>query len=217
MPLRGFERRLERMVEGTFARIFRTGVAPVEIGRRISREMDAQRAPGVSGQVVVPNHFVVRLGQSDHEQYSQIAGTLSSELAVAANEHADDERYGFMGPVEVDLVLDEAQTTGQFEVTASFREASGGATPATVVYGSGERVALEKQIATVGRSSDSTITFVDSNVSRHHAELRPTPNGWVVIDLGSTNGTKVNGTKVTERLLSRGDEITFGSSTVTFV
>src|SRR5688572_1583655 len=127
MGIRGFERRLERMVEGTFARAFKSGLRPVELGRRLVREMDDHRSVGVRGGTVVPNHFTVSLSQSDHDQFEGVRDSICRELADAAREHARDETYQFMGPVEVEMVVDEKLRTGAFEITSRMQEGGGGA------------------------------------------------------------------------------------------
>ncbi|MEO6629528.1 MAG: DUF3662 domain-containing protein, partial [Aquihabitans sp.] len=76
MALKGFERRLERMVEGTFARIFRSGLRPVELGRRLVREMDDNRSVDVRGRTVVPNQFTVEVSEADDERFAEVAGSL---------------------------------------------------------------------------------------------------------------------------------------------
>src|SRR5690348_10472377 len=106
MGLKAFERRVERLVEGTFARAFRSGLRPVELGRRVVREMDDNRSVDVRGRTVVPNSFAVQLSQADYDQLADIHETLVRELADAAREHARDEGYTFLGPVVVDLVVD---------------------------------------------------------------------------------------------------------------
>ena len=84
MGLKGFERRLERAVEGGFARVFRSGLKPIEVGRRLTKEMDAARTVDVRGRTVVPNHFTVELSTTDHENFAEIADTMERELAEAA-------------------------------------------------------------------------------------------------------------------------------------
>src|SRR5690606_30627746 len=106
MGIRGFERRLERVVEGAFARAFRSGLRPVELGRRLVREMDDNRSVGVRGETLVPNHFTIALSESDLEQFEGVQDSLSRELADAAREHARDEGYSFLGPVEIELEHD---------------------------------------------------------------------------------------------------------------
>ena len=80
----------------------------------------------------------------------------------------------------------------------------------------GDRFVLGETVVTIGRMPDSVMTLEDPNVSRNHAEIRPSGGGFVLADLGSTNGTKINGVKVSERVLQDGDELTFGSTTLRF-
>src|SRR5689334_19882576 len=101
MVIKAFENRLERMVEGTFARAFKGGLRPVELGRRLTREMDADRSVDVNGHTIVPNQFTVWLSPTDIEQFRSMADRLTSELCEAAREHARDEGYSFVGPVKV--------------------------------------------------------------------------------------------------------------------
>ena len=101
MVLKGFERRLENLVEGTFSRVFRSGLRPVEVGRRLTREVDGNRSVDVNGRTVVPNDFTVWLSPTDHERFVQMEQALVHELSEAAREHARDEAYGFVGPVRV--------------------------------------------------------------------------------------------------------------------
>lgn len=216
MVLRGFEQRLEKMVEGTFARMFKSGLTPIEVGQRIARSMDAERSAGVRGRTVVPNNFVIAVSEDDWETFSQIETTLTSELVDAAREHAVDEQYSFLGFVEVTFVIEERLTTGQFDVAATFQESAGGAGPASLISATGERLVLGDEPITVGRVTDCQLIIDDTNVSRRHAEIRPTPSGWTVTDLKSTNGTTVNGKPVSESVLAHGDVVSFGSFAVTF-
>jgi Protein of unknown function (DUF3662)/FHA domain len=216
MGIKGFEGRLERAVEGTFSRLFRSGLSPVEFGRKLVREMDGNRTVGVDGRTLVPNSFAFRVAPSDHEQLEDLFGTLHRELADAAREHARDERYGFVGPVEVSIDEDESLRGGVLGLDARFAEGEGGLPPGSLLLPTGDRVPLGEYIVSVGRQNDCTIVLGDPNVSRHHAEVRPSGEGFVVVDLGSTNGTKVNGTRVAEQPLHDGDEVTFGNTVMHF-
>lgn len=216
MGLKGFERRLERMVEGAFARAFRSGIRPVELGRRLVREMDDNRSVDVGGRTVVPNHFSVELSSSDHEQFAEVNERLSRELAEAAREHARDEGYTFMGPVHVELTQDGRRKTGSFSITGRLREGKGGMGAGSLVLPSEERIPLDESVVTLGRRPDSTIVLNDPNVSRNHAEVRPQGTGYVLVDLGSTNGSRVNGSRVGEHPLVDGDELSFGNTTLRF-
>lgn len=216
MGLKGFERRLERLVEGVFARAFKSSLRPVELGRRLVREMDDQRTVNVRGEVAAPNHFTVTLGPEDHEQFAEIEDSLTRELGDAARGHAREEGYTFMGPVEVALSLDPELRTGSFGLSARFKEGPGGTGGGTVVLPDGSRVTLGDTVAVIGRAPGSTIQLSDSSVSRKHAEIRPVGDGWQVVDLGSTNGTRVNGATVRERRLKDGDTVTVGDAKLRF-
>jgi hypothetical protein len=216
VALKGFERRLERLVEGAFARVFRSELRPVELGRRLVREMDDNRSVGVSGRTVVPNHFTISVSRDDYEQFQEAERALVRELCDAAREHARDEGYHFMGPVSVELEVGERLHTGALEVTGRMREGAGGAGAGSLVLTGGERIDLGEKPVSIGRLADCDIVLADPNVSRRHAEVRPRGDGFEIADLGSTNGTRVNGVGVKERLLDDGDEITVGGTKIRF-
>ncbi|MGH9138409.1 MAG: FhaA domain-containing protein [Acidimicrobiales bacterium] len=216
MGLKGFERRLERMVEGAFERAFRSGLRPIELGRRLVREMDDERTVDVRGRTVAPNAFAIELSPTDYETFTDIADALVRELADSAREHARDEGYSFLGPVEVELVVTDALRAGAFQITARMKQGEGGAGAGALVLPTGDRVPLGEHILTIGRLPESNIVLADPNVSRSHAEIRPRGTGYVVVDLGSTNGTKVNGVRVSEQDLRDNDVLTFGNTQMRF-
>ena len=216
MGLKGFERRLERMVEGVFARAFRSGLRPVELGRRLVREIDDNRSVDVRGRTIVPNHFTVELSDADFENFTEYRDTLERELCDAAREHARDEGYSFAGPVSVDFTLAPTMHTGAFQITGRLREGEGGVGAGSLVLPTGDRVVLGEQTLAIGRMPECNIVLADPNVSRRHAEIRPKGVGYVVVDLGSTNGTRVNGVRVTEHELADGDEIALGNTKIRF-
>jgi hypothetical protein len=216
MGLKGFERRLERLVEGVFAKAFKSSLRPVELGRRLIREMDDQRTVNVKGNVAAPNHFTITLGPDDHEQFLEIEESLLRALADEARNHARDEGYVFMGPVEVLLKRDDDLGVGSFGLSARFKEAEGGGAAGSLVLSDGKRVPLSAGVVTIGRAADAVVRLSDTSVSRRHAEVRPTGDGWSIVDLGSTNGTRVNGAGVRERRLADGDRISVGDATIRF-
>jgi len=216
MGIKGFERSLENMVEGVFARVFRSGLRPIELGRRLVREMDDHRSVDVRGRTAVPNSFTIRLSGEDYERFAEIADSLTRELCDAAREHAHDEGYVFMGPVSVELAADGAIHAGTFTIVGRMKEGSGGVGAGSLLLPNGSRLILGDTVVVVGRTSECDIVLNDSNVSRRHAEIRPIPDGFAVVDMGSTNGSKVNGVRVVQRDLRDGDELTFGNSRVTF-
>jgi hypothetical protein len=214
MGLQSFERRLERFVEGAFARVFRSGLQPVEIGRRLTREMDLRRTVAPRG-VLAPNEFSVLLSQSDRSRFAPIEDELVKELVEMAKEHAKTESYTFLGPVTVTIGTDESLRPGTMLLAGDM--APGQGTP-TLTLPDGRRVVLEQSTVTLGRLPECELAVADPNASRRHAEVRRgADNTWLVADLGSTNGTKVNGVKITgPRQLDDGDEITVGSTTIRF-
>jgi Protein of unknown function (DUF3662)/FHA domain len=213
--LQGFERRLERLVEGTFNKAFRSGLQPVEIGHRVTRVLDDGRTLGVGGRPVAPNNIGVYLSPTDFERFGSFAEALARELAEAARQHARDEGYQFVGPVTLTLVPDDTLKTGDYDVVAEIAEGAGGHV-GSLVLPDGRRVALGEHTTSMGRNSDCTVTLADPRASRQHAEIRPTADGFVITDLGSMNGTLVNGTAVRERVLHDGDEISVGATVMRF-
>lgn len=204
------------MVEGTFSRVFRSGLKPVELGRRLVREMDTNRSIGIHGERVAPNHFHIELSPDDFDRFAEVAGSLRRELAESAREHARDEGYHFLGPVDVEIDVGGRLKEGNFRIRSSLREAGGGRLPGSLVLPDGERIMLGEAIVTIGRLPDCTLLLEDPNVSRNHAEIRPHGTGFVLVDLGSTNGSKVNGERIVERQLQDGDLLSFGSIVIRF-
>jgi len=215
MGLQKFEGRLERMVDGTLSKAFRGELHPVEIGRRLTREMDLKRRLGVDG-LIAPNTCVVHLSASDSDRFESFLDALVRELEEAAREHARTEEYVFVGPVTVSVVEDPRQRRGRFAVVSDVHEGPQGLSAASVVLADGMRVVLGPEPITIGRLPESTIVVNDPNVSRRHAEIRRSGNDVVVVDLGSTNGTRVNGATIHERVLGDGDQIVIGTSVLRF-
>ena len=215
MGLQNFERRLERLVEGVFAKAFRSGLQPVELGRRLTREMDAGRTVGVRG-MIAPNAFSFALSRADLERFQSFADALVRELGDAAREHARREGYSFLGPVEIVLQADPSLTAGVFLVSGEVRASAGGAPVGVLVLPDGERINMAEEPLTIGRLSDCDVVLNDDSVSRRHAELRRQGGDIFLVDLGSTNGTKVNGAGIRERRLVDGDLITVGNTSIRF-
>ncbi len=216
MVLRSIERRLETLVEGVFARAFRSGLRPVELGRKLMREMDDHRSVGVTGKTVVPNHFVIHLGPEDAEGFANVSSSLVRELSDLVREHAREEGYSFMGPVVVTLATEEGRRAGTFAAVGEFLEVGDGAGAGSLTLPGNDRIILAEAVTKVGRLPDCAVQLVDASVSRYHAEIRAKGDGFQVVDLGSTNGTRVNGVRVYERELRDGDEIAFGTVRVRF-
>jgi len=209
MGLKRFEERLERLVEGSLTRPFRSSLQPVEIGRRLTREMDLQRRVGPRGLLVAPNIFSVSMSLTDVDRFSSYIDALVRELAEAAREHAEIEGYTLLGPVEVDVFESTRVKPGQVSVVAEVHE---GEMPCELILPDGHRIAVGDTPVVIGRLPECDIVLNDPNVSRRHAEVFRQGRDVVVRDLGSTNGTKVNGSPVSTVVVVNGDEIFIGAS-----
>ena len=197
----------------------RTGIRPIEIGRQIIAAMDDQAAAH-NGDVA--HRYVVGLHKSDLGALSDFAKPLLSELRQAITNHAKFEGYNIAGEADVALEEDVAQRIGSCVVTVgktAFTPRQQSAPPhqqaekpAVVVLADGSRHTLDGDLVTIGRQASCTIVIADNNISRVHARFRASDNGWTIEDLGSTNGTKVDGVLITEpTLLSHGQLIALGS------
>jgi Protein of unknown function (DUF3662)/FHA domain len=212
MGLQKFEGRLERLMEGTLAKPFRSSVQPIEISRRVLREMDLQRRVGPKG-LLAPNHFTVTLSTADAERFANYIDALIRELRDAIIEHAETEGYTFVGPVDVEVFQGSRLKTGHFDVSGEVRE---GAATASVRLGDGTRIPISTKPMVIGRQPGCDVVVPDTNVSRQHASIRRVDDHYVLSDLGSTNGTRLNGRPVNDAYLSNGDEITVGTTRIVF-
>ncbi len=249
MVLRAIEQRLERVFEGVFGRAFRTNVQPVELARKLAKEMDENRSTSVT-RVYVPNEYTVYLSTGDRAQFEGYEASLVSELEEYLSEHASRENYALLTPPRVLFETDDDLGVGEFGIATRMAQPEGGAEEklpegvapgATMIYKprtqpteaasleelgverqvavltwSGQRRVLEQRRSVLGRSRDADVQIEDPNISRRHAEIVQEGSVWWVIDLGSTNGTEVNGRRVTRARLEDGTQFTLGETTVTF-
>ncbi len=216
MVLKGFEERLERLVEGVFSRAFKSGLQPVEVGSRLIREMEASRTVDVSGRSLAPNRFVIRVAVEDFHRFAEIQESLLAELTATVRGYAAQHSLNFLGRVSIEFQADPTLRVGLFRLHPSYDERvassdDGGEGGEAWIEGSnGLHYKLNNSMMTIGRLSSSDVVVDDQNVSRRHAELHPLGDGHELVDLGSTNGCKVNGRRIDRQLLADGDEITLG-------
>jgi pSer/pThr/pTyr-binding forkhead associated (FHA) protein len=234
------------MVEGAFARAFRSELQPVEVASAVQREMDDRAAIVAKGRTLVPNDFVVELAESDRDRLDVYAESLGVELANLARDYAKEQGYSFVGPVRMRFEGVPEMTTGTFRIRsgvirgstveggeirlpASDLPRAGGrgfpghprllvSTPGAPGEADGQQHTYELQtpVTLLGRGTDCDLRLVDPGVSRHHAELRVEGDQVVLVDLGSTNGTFVNGQPVRRVVLSDGTQISLGRTTLVF-
>lgn len=205
--LRTIETRIARLVEGTFGKVFRTSVQPVELARRLVKEMDEHQQRTVRN-VYVPNRFDVYLSRDDHRQLTQYAAALTSELSEYLAEHARRNGYALLTRPRVQLHLDRDLQLGRFGIAVQMEQPDSGDTPLpddapapsgasdTMVYQAapaapaaapiGDSVAvfgpdgpypLTSARVRVGRGRSNELVLQDPSVSREHAELVATDDG----------------------------------------
>ncbi|WP_411103605.1 FhaA domain-containing protein [Streptomyces sp. cmx-4-9] len=114
--LKRFEQRLEGLVNGTFAKVFKSEVQPVEIAGALQRECDNNATIWNRERTVVPNDFIVELSAGDYDRLSPYSGQLGDELAGLVRDYAKQQRYSFMGPIKVHLEKAEDLDTGLYRV-----------------------------------------------------------------------------------------------------
>ena len=229
--LQRFENRLEQMVSGAFAKAFRSAVQPVEIAAALQREVDNSAQILSRNRRLVPNQFHVELSAQDHERLSPYSSTLTQELTEMLREHAEEQAYLFTGPISITFHEGGDLSTGRFRVRsaalAKVTPASEGSVTDTAVRRAnvilevnGMRHPLDPPGIVVGRGTDADLRINDPGVSRRHAEIRVHANDRTgtqvsVVDLGSTNGMLVNGSKVQQATLDDGATIKIGNTTMT--
>ncbi|MFG3202288.1 FhaA domain-containing protein [Streptomyces sp. NPDC048192] len=131
--LKKFEQRLEGLVNGTFAKVFKSEVQPVEIAGALQRECDNNATIWNRDRTVVPNDFIVELSAPDYERLSPYSGQLGDELAGMVRDYAKQQRYTFMGPIKVNLEKADDLDTGLYRVrsrTLASSSSQQGAAPA---------------------------------------------------------------------------------------
>ena len=247
--LRNLESKIAGLVEGTFSRAFRSEVRPVEIARKLAREMEEHQSSSLS-RTYVPNEYRVFLSPRDRERFRGYESALADELAAYLLEHARRERMTLLARPAIEFETDDRLGLGEFGIQSGVvrpdevaeevppPQAESGR---TMVYSTAGRLAepLEERArdrshtalllmdgrrlvvgpagVTLGRSRQCDIVLEDANVSRRHAEVRPRGGSWVVTDLGSTNGSRVNGRTIEHpEVLKPGDELELGSTVLKF-
>lgn len=216
MSIQRFEQRLESFVEGLFTRLFRSQVKPVELGRRIIREMDMGITLGVSGQTLAPNQYTISLSPDDYSKLETVRESLVRELSETLRKHAVEESYSFLGTLFIHIESNSEYRNGLFQILSDFTENKNGLPPGAIVTSDGERVQLKEFNVILGRAEEAFIQIDDPEASRNHAEIRLTGLNFVISDMGSTNGTIVNGNRISEHVLRDYDTITIGKTSVRF-
>lgn len=230
--LQRFERFFERLMEGSVGRIFRSPVQPAEIGRRLERAMESNQLATVDG-IVVPNDYTVLLNPDDMVQFADFVTSLCRQMEDWLIDLAEERNYGFIDQVRVQMFGDDRVQARGISVEAHITElpdydpvqqeavqrtevyrvveSTGNVPPKLlrVVNGSlpEEFFVLRRQSTTMGRAIDNDVVISEPEVSRYHARIEYVNGYYELVDLGSTNGTSVNGNRVARARIEDGDEI----------
>ncbi|WP_157006397.1 FhaA domain-containing protein [Agromyces laixinhei] len=212
--LDNFEKSLERAVNGAFAKTFRSGLQPVEITSALKREIDTKAAVVSRDRVLVPNSFVVRMAPEDHTRMTSLGPALIDELVDLVQKHAASQRFQFAGGITLELAADQGLSVGMVQVDSQNVKGQVAWTPVLDV--NGRRYPIMKGRTVIGRGSEADVTLDDSGASRRHAEVQWDGSRARVRDLGSTNGTQLNGSPVKDAILEPDSVIGIGRSRITF-
>lgn len=231
-----FEESFERLVEGSVGRVFKSPVQPAEIGRRLERAMVTNRVISVDA-TLVPNDYRVSLHPQDMVTIAEFVTSLCHTMENWLSEVADRHGYSMVDRVRVLIQGDDTVPRRSIQVTAAISDRpdltgaaqekrqqtelirvvteASGIKPIRLSFTNGMQRGIEflirKPVTTLGRALDNDLVVESSEVSRHHARLELDTDGLRIIDLNSTNGTRVNGRSIRSQAIHPGDEITFGT------
>jgi hypothetical protein len=253
--LQRFEKRLEGLVEGAFAKVFKGVVHPVEILNAMQREAEAHKAILAGGRTLVPNRYVIDLSPYDHSRLAPYAAALAQELAQSQAEFIGEQGWTVYGDVIVEIERGDGLDTGMFRVTAEvytggdvapqsapppyepsppmgqgyeqgYGQQQGYQQPPSygqqpgrgvrLIANDGRTYPLSIGSTVIGRGDQANLRLPDVGISRRHARLDYDGAQVVLTDLGSTNGSMVNGQRISAVALNPGDMIQIGTTTLTF-
>ena len=219
-----FEKSVEGAVNGVFSKFGSKDLQPVDLSSALEREIDNEAMPVGRDRTVAPNEYRFKLSTPDFDHIEQWGSeTLADELADNLTNYARSQHYAFVGPVVVIFEEDLDLAKGSFKLTAA--SVQGNAVPVTTDEQSqdcplleinGTQYLLTKEKTILGRGSGCDIVIDDPGISRKHLEIDVTPNGVIARDLGSTNGTYVEGHQVPAATLLDGNTITIGRTRILY-
>lgn len=212
--LDNLERGLERAVNGAFAKTFRSGLQPVEITSALKRELDTKAAVVSRDRILVPNIFTVRMAAVDFTRMEAMGPTLIDELTRIVTKHAQSQKFQFAGGIRITLRADSTLSLGVVQVDS--QNMGGSVKWVAVLEIAGKRYPLAKSRTVVGRGTEADITVDDSGISRRHVEILWDGTRAQANDLGSTNGSTLNGQRLVSAALEADSVIEMGHTRITF-
>ena len=186
-----FEKGLERTINRAFSKTFKSELQPIEIAARIKTELDSKASVISRDRILVPNTFEVRLASPDFRRMKALGQALIGELTELANAHIKKQRFQITSPVAISLVEDSTLALGQLAVRSGSKTTT--VSWAAVLDVAGRRLAVPKGQTSVGRDASAGLQINDSSLSRTHFEIIWDGSLAGLRDLGSTNGTRLEG------------------------
>jgi len=212
--LDSFEKGLERVVTGAFSKTFKSELQPIEIGAAIKSEMDSKASIVSRDRILAPNAYTVYLSSADFKRMQSLGESLLFELNDQATRHAQRQKFQFGAGLLINVAEDGSLNLGQVRVTSNTAAVQVEWTPSLEV--GGQRYMLTKSRTVVGRDATADIQVNDNGLSRAHFEVLWDGSKAGVRDLGSTNGTKINGRPITEVGIAADTVINAGHSEFVF-
>ena len=213
-----FEKRLERFVNGAFSKAFKHQIQPVEISSAIKAKMDGTAAVVAKDRILAANSFTVRLSPTDFSRLKQLGDSLQGEIKRQVSSHVKKQRYQLSDDLAIAIEPSQSLTVGQIQISAQGSKAPDLAqvswNPAIDV--AGKRYLLTKSKTTIGRDASADIQINDNGLSRVHFAINWDGANATIEDLGSTNGTKVAGRKISSQAISPDTAIDAGRSEFVF-
>lgn len=233
-----FEQSFERLVEGSVGRLFRSPVQPAEIGRKLERAMISNQVVSVNA-TLVPNDYRVAMHPQDMVLFVDFVPALCRQMESWLHDAADEQGFSMIDRVRVQIIGDPTVPRRAIQVTAAIADRpdfgraeqeaiqrteifrvirdTSGMSPVRLRFTSGAQNGTEfivrKPVTTVGRALDNDIVIESGDISRHHARLELADDQIRIVDLNSTNGTRVNGKTIRSQAIRSGDEVAFGTLT----
>lgn len=238
------EKRLENLFEGFFSRQFRSTLHPVELAKKLAKEMDRGKTVSID-RVYAPNNYHVVLSPPDYDKMAAFQDSLAAELKSYLRAHAEAKGYEIPKGLTIDFTADDSLGLGETQIASRLAESNaeavadqekvGGHTQilspeeaaelglyaskkeaVLIELNTGKRYRLRGETVTIGRQSDNDVVINDPSVSRHHARLERDGPTYVVTDLNSTNGTLINQIPVTKGVIEDEDCLTLGKTNFIF-
>jgi hypothetical protein len=213
---RGLERRLEKLVDGASASVFRGKMHPIDIASRLVRQLEFLSTETVAG-TEVPNDLTVHMNSADIDNTVD-RNELTNELVNVVTETATQRGWRLVGPVQIHIVTSNNVPRGILEAEGTTKVAPLQPWGQLIADDGSAVLAVSLNRSLIGRSLDCDIRVANQEVSRHHVVIFREDGNTMITDLASANGTFVNSVRLANRSvpISAGDTVMLGDLSFTY-